>query len=250
MERASYAPGTPSWVDLESPDTDASAAFYAGLFGWEATEPGPVEETGGYRMFLLRGQHVAGLGPQMNPGPPHWTSYVTVASCDAAAARVRELGGTTFFDPMDVLDVGRMCVFADPTGAVLALWEPRSHQGAALVNEPGTLCWNELSTRDVPAARAFYTGLFGWGTNESEGYTEWQLDGQAVGGMLETPPMVPAEVPAHWLVYFAVSDTDACVATAQSLGGTLVFGPMDIPVGRFATLLDPQGAMFAVITLA
>jgi predicted enzyme related to lactoylglutathione lyase len=89
MERDEYAPGTPSWVDLGSPDIDGAADFYGGLFGWEATEPGPVEETGGYRMFEYKGRPIAGLGPQMNPGPPYWTTYVTVADADATVAQVQ-----------------------------------------------------------------------------------------------------------------------------------------------------------------
>jgi predicted enzyme related to lactoylglutathione lyase len=249
MERESYAPGTPSWVDLGSPDMDGSVAFYGGLFGWTATEPGPVEETGGYRMFEYKGRMVAGLGPQQAPGPPYWTTYVSVASADETTAKATAAGGMVFVEPMDVLDVGRMAIFADPTGAVVAVWEPRAHPGAGLVNEPNTLCWNELSTRDVPAAKAFYTEVFGWGVKEAEGYDEWLVDGASVGGMMETPSMVPAEVPAHWLVYFAVDDTDAAVATAQELGATLVFGPVDVEPGRIATVLDPQGATFAVITM-
>lgn len=249
MERDSYAPGTPSWVDLGAPDIDGAAAFYGGLFGWEATETGPVEETGGYRMFELRGRPVAGLGPQQAPGPPYWTTYVTVADADATTALAKEAGGMVFVEPMDVLDVGRMAIFADPTGAVIAVWQPGTHPGAGIVNEPNSLCWNELSTRDVPAATAFYTKVFGWGVKTNEGYSEWQVGGESVGGMLETPEMVPAEVPAHWLVYFAVDDLDASVAKAVELGGTHVFGPMDTPAGAFSSLLDPYGAMFAVIKL-
>jgi predicted enzyme related to lactoylglutathione lyase len=249
MERDEYAPGMPSWVDLGSPDIDGAADFYRGLFGWEATEPGPVEETGGYRMFEYKGRPVAGLGPQVNPGPPYWATYVTVADADDAVARVKQAGGTVFLEPMDVLDVGRMAVFADPTGAVIAIWQPRAHPGAGLVNEPNTMCWNELSTRDVPGATAFYEQVFGWTAVPQGPYNEWQLDGTTVGGMMQTPDMVPAEVPAHWLVYFAVEDTDAAVARGQELGGSVIVPPMDIQPGRFATLTDPTGAMFAVITL-
>jgi predicted enzyme related to lactoylglutathione lyase len=236
MERDEYAPGMPSWVDLGSPDIDGAADFYSGLFGWEATEPGPVEETGGYRMFEYKGRPVAGLGPQTNPGPPYWTTYVTVADADATVAKAEEAGG-------------RMAVFADPTGAAIAIWQPGTHPGAGLVSEPNTMCWNELSTRDVPAATEFYGQVFGWTAVPQGPYNEWQLDGTTVGGMMQTPDMVPAEVPAHWLVYFAVEDTDAAVARAQELGGSVVVPPMDIQPGRFATLTDPTGAMFAVITL-
>jgi hypothetical protein len=252
MERSAYAPGTPNWVDLGVDDLDAAAAFYGELFGWACTEAGPAEETGGYRMFLLRDVPVAGLGPKQNSGPPYWTTYVSVADADATVALAREAGAMVILEPMDVLDAGRMAVFADPTGAVLSIWQPGVHPGAALVTEPNTLCWNELSTRDTAAAAAFYERVFGWGTHTSDGpmaYTEWMLGDEYVGGMMQMPPMVPADVPAYWLVYFAVEDTEASVATVERLGGTLVTGPMDTPAGRFAVLTDPQGAMFAVITL-
>lgn len=249
MDRDGYEPGTPSWVDVGVADIEAAAAFYGELFGWETTETGPVEESGGYRMFELRGRPVAGLGPQMNPGPPLWASYVTVASADATAELVKAAGGTVFVDPMEVLEVGRMVVFADPTGAALSLWQPRAHPGAGIVDEPGSLCWNELSTRDVPAATTFYERVFGWEAVDSDGYTEFTLDGRSIAGMMETPETVPASVPAHWLVYFAVEDVDASVATVGELGGSVVVPTMDIAPGRFATVTDPQGAMFAIIAL-
>ena len=252
MEPTEYAPGTPSWIDLGSPDIDGSAAFYSGLFGWKCEAAGPEDETGGYRMFFYKDKPVAGLGPAMNPGPPYWTSYITVADADATIAKVKDAGGMVFVEPMDVLDVGRMAMFADPTGAALAVWQPRAHIGAGVVNEPNSLCWNELSTRDTAAAKAFYAAVFGWGADTHEGemtYTEWQLGGQPIGGMMDMPPMMPKEVPAHWLVYFAVDDADAAVATISELGGTVMMGPMDIEPGRFAVATDPQGATFAVLKL-
>lgn len=248
----SYAAGTPSWVDLASADVAASVAFYGGLFGWEAPELPP--EAGGYRMFELGGVPVAGVGPIMMPGqPPAWTTYVSVDDADAAVARVKARGGTVFVEPMDVLDAGRMAVFADPTGAACAVWQPRAHLGAGLVNEPGALVWNELSTRDQPAATAFYTRVFGW-TAESAGmahdYTEWQLGGATIGGMMTMPDEVPAEVPSYWLAYFGTADCDATVARATAAGATVVVPPTDIPPGRFSVMADPGGATFAVIRLA
>src|SRR5947209_20301893 len=165
MERNEYAPGTPSWIDLGSPDLDGSAAFYGGLFGWTCLEAGPPEETGGYRMFFYKDKPVAGLGPQQSPGPPYWTTYVSVASADDTVAKAKAAGGTVFVEPMDVLDVGRMAIFADPTGAVIAIWQPGTHVGSGWVNEANTLCWNELSTRDLPTATAFYEAVFGWKAN-------------------------------------------------------------------------------------
>src|ERR1700743_630661 len=111
MEKTSYQPGTPSWVDLSSPDPDASAAFYGDLFGWQVHPAMP--DAGGYRMAELRGLPVAGIGPQMQQGmPPAWTTYVSTADADATAKAVTAAGGQTFMPPMDVMDVGRMGVFA------------------------------------------------------------------------------------------------------------------------------------------
>jgi predicted enzyme related to lactoylglutathione lyase len=251
-EPRDYAPGTPSWVDLGTPDLAAATRFYEGLFGWEVVDQGP--DAGGYSMCMLRGLPVAGMGPQMNPGPPHWTTYVSVADADAAVAKVKEAGGTVFMNPMDVLDVGRMAIFADTEGAVCAVWQPRAHKGAGIVNEPGALCWNELASRNTAAAKEFYGAVFGWGANTSPGppmeYTEWMLGGSAIGGMMEMGPQMPADIPPHWLAYFAVDDCDAAVAKIGALGGAVHVQPMDIPAGRFAAGADPQGASFGVIALS
>ena len=94
--------------------------------------------------------------------PPVWVSYVKIDDIDGAAARAAEAGGAVFMPPMDVLDSGRMTLIQDPTGAAFGVWSPRAFEGAALVNRPNTLAWNELQTRDLPAARAFYEHVFGW----------------------------------------------------------------------------------------
>ncbi len=157
-----YAPGTPSWVELSSPDTDAAAEFYGGLMGWSATEPGPAE-TGGYRMFQQDGKNIGGLMGHMQEGQPTaWATYVSVADADETAAKVKAAGGTAVVEPMDVMDIGRMAFFADPTGAVFGIWQPKTFTGADLVNEPGSLCWNEVLTRDADADKAFYPAVFGW----------------------------------------------------------------------------------------
>lgn len=252
-ERSDYSPGTPSWVDLQSPDIDASTSFYGGLFGWTA-DPMPDPEAGGYTMFRLAGKQVAGVGPQMSPGPPAWGTYVSVADAVDTAAKARAAGGTVLMEPMAVFDAGHMAVFADPQGAVVAVWQPGTNRGAELVNQAGTLSWNELATRDIEGAKAFYGQVFGWsGETHTTGpmvYTEWKLDGRSVGGMLEMGPQYPPQVPPHWLVYFAVDDCDATVAKAQELGGSVTMPPMDIPQGRFSVLGDAQGAMFAVIQMS
>ena len=110
--------------------------------------------------------------------------------------------------------------------------------------------WVELNTRDVEASKAFYAAVFGWGARTSEGpmtYTEFQLGGESVAGMMEIPSDLPPEVPPHWLVYLGVANVDAAVPKAQGLGASVTVPGMDFPGGRFALLVDPQGAHFGIM---
>ena len=195
---------------------------------------------------------LAGYGPQQNPGPPFWATYISVTDADATATKVKEAGGQEIMAPMDVMTAGRMAVFQDPEGAFFSIWQPRDHIGAQLVGEPVSLCWAELNTRALEAAKAFYGAVFGWECTTSEmapgmTYTEVKVGGEPVAGMMDITGRVPDMVPANWLVYFAVDDTDATVAKAQELGGMVMVPPTDIPPGRFAVLADDRGAAFAVL---
>jgi predicted enzyme related to lactoylglutathione lyase len=252
-ERTSYEPGIPCWIDLGTPDIEAAAAFYGGLFGWSVEEGENAEQAGGYRLATLRGKPVAGVMPLMQEGqPPAWTNYVSVADADATVARAREAGATVLAEPMDVMDLGRMAIFADPSGAVLGIWQPGTFIGAEVVNEAGALVWNELNTREVAGAKDFNGAVFGWGFEEREfetgTYNTIKVGGAGAGGILDITGRVPDEVPNHWLAYFAVDDIDASLAKASEGGGEVVFGPETIgEVGRIAVLKDPFGAVFALI---
>ncbi len=252
MEMDRYDHGVPSWVDLSTDDLPKARAFYGSLFGWDVPEGPP--EAGGYTLAAIGGKPVAGLGPKMNPDfPSVWMTYVIVDDADAVVGKVGGAGGQVLVPPMDVMDVGRLGIVADPVGAVIGIWQPRAHKGAGVVNEPNTYCWSELVTTDVDGAKAFYADVFGWGAETQGGdgmaYTEWKVDGRSVGGMMAKPPEMPAEVPPYWGVYFAVTDADAAVARIGELGGTVMMGPMDIEPGRFAVALDPGGAPFNVLAL-
>ncbi len=250
-----YAPGTFCWAELGTPAAAAAKQFYTSLFGWRA-EDRPMGPDAYYTMLQLNGRAVAALyqqdsGPQGLP--PHWLSYISVASANEVACRAKELGGTALMDPFDVLDVGRMALLQDPTGAIVALWEPRSHAGAALAGEPGSICWNELATTNTSRAGTFYTALLGWSAASrpmgTSAYTTFADEGVPRGGMLAIDPAL-GPMPPHWLVYFAVSDIEGQTTLAQSLGGSVRMRPKVAPgVGRFSVLADPAGAMFAMIEL-
>lgn len=249
-QRTEYAPGTFSWVDLSTTDPEGAKAFYAALFGWSYDDR-PAGEGVVYSMALLDGAAVAAISPLPAPmraagAPPAWMSYVTVADADAAAARAKELGGQVYNGPFDVFTAGRMAVLADPEGAVLSVWQPRGEIGAQRVNEPGTLTWNELGTRDVPGAQRHYGELFGWTFEGPEDQYVAIRNGERTNGGLR--PLSPAEdgVPAHWLPYFAVTDVEATAALAAERGGQVLAGPVEVPAGRFVALADPQGAAFAL----
>jgi uncharacterized protein len=252
--RTSYEQGTPNWVDLQTTDQPAAKAFYSGLFGWTYDDQPMSDDAGDavYSMAQLGGQPVAAIAPQPPElaaagAPPMWNTYLAVDSVDDATAKVAPAGGQVAMEPFDVMDAGRMSFVLDPDGVPVALWQANKHIGAALVNEPGTLTWNELITND-PSVTSFYQQVLGLTTSTmdmgSGEYTLFEVGGRQVGGV--TPPPMQG-VPDHWHVYFAVADTDATAARAVEMGGSLVAEPFDTPAGRIALLTDPQGAAFSVI---
>lgn len=254
-ERTSYAPGTPCWVDLATPDLDAAEAFYRELFGWEIPELPNSAEMGGYRRAKKNGRDVAGAMPLMQEGqPPAWSTYISVDDADAISRAIQENGGTMVAEPMDVASYGRLAIFTDPTGAFFGIWEPADFAGAELVNEPGSFSWNELETRDPAAAKEFYGRVFGWEWEQQEGpggmaYHVARVEDARIAGMVDITGRMPDEVPAHWMTYFVVDDPEGAIAKVTAGGGNVSFGPIDIPVGRFAVVSDPWGATFAVVRL-
>lgn len=258
-ERNGYNPGEFCWVDIAVPDTDAAIAYYGDLLGWNATSAGPVEVSGGYGFFDLKGKMTAGYGPTQNEyQPPAWTGYITMASADETVAKVSEAGGTVVFGPDDLPEnAGRMAVCQDAEGAFFNVLQLGEHKGAALVNEVGTWTWNQLSTRDLDKAIAFYGHVFGWSSAKAPDapanipYSMWHVEGQrweeGLAGIMEMGDTFPAEVPPHWMVFFAVADAQVACTTTTAAGGQVTVAPERIPVGTLAVLVDPQGANLGII---
>jgi uncharacterized protein len=271
-ERDGYIPGVPCWIDTSQPDPGAAVAFYGGLFGWQFEDVMPPEAEGEYFIGRIRGGDVAAVGsiPAGAPQMATWNTYIWVESADDTAGNVRDAGGQVLMEPFDVMDAGRMGVFADPEGAVFCAWQAKNHKGARIVNEAGSLNFNGLNTRDVEGAKAFYGSVFGWTTLVLEGGAEmWTLPGYgdhleernpglreqvaASGGPVGFEDVVASiipladdqpDVPAHWNVTFAVDDADATAAKAKELGGKVIVPPFDAPWVRMAVLADPAGATF------
>lgn len=256
--RTEHAAGTFSWPELCSTDWAAAKTFYTSLFGWDADDQ-PVGEDSVYTMLSMDGLYVAAMYPmnaeqQASGLPSNWLSYITVDDADATARKAEACGAAVVAAPFDVFDAGRMAIFADPQGANFAIWQANQHIGAQLVNEPGSLCWNELATKDLQAAQAFYGDVFEWTaeTLEHPGagpYTMIKNGERLNGGMLQMTEEW-GDMPSHWMVYFAVEDTDVTAEYARQLGGQVCVPPTDIPgTGRFAVINDPQGGAFSIIAL-
>ena len=270
-EQDRYIPGVPCWIDTAQSDPEAAVAFYGDLFGWQFEDVMPADSPLRYHIARLGGGDVAAVGSLPEDGPKRaaWNTYVWVQDAEATADRVRAAGGSVLREPRDVGDWGRMAVFADPAGAWFSVWQARSHRGAAVVNEPGSLNFNDLHTRDVEGAQSFYGAVFGWEILDVGGGSAWALPGygdflerrrpgtregmasmgaperfeDVVASIAAIPDDQP-DVAAHWGLTFAVDDADAVAARAAELGGRVVVAPFDAPWVRMTVIADPQGATF------
>jgi predicted enzyme related to lactoylglutathione lyase len=267
-----YIPGVPCWVDTSQPDPEAAVAFYGELFGWEFQDALPPGSEAKYFIAQIRGGAVAAVGSVPEAAPPQamWNTYVRVDSADETAAKVLDAGGSVLTEPFDIMQAGRMAVCADPEGAVFCVWEAQERKGADVVNEHGSLNFNDLNTRDVDGAKAFYGAVFGWQTIElGGGFEMWTLPGYGDHlellnpgtrermAELEAPEgfedvvasLAPIaedqpDTPPHWGLTFGVDDADAIAAKAAEIGGTVIVAPFDAPWVRMTIIADPQGAMF------
>ena len=269
-ERDGYLPGVPCWIDTSQPDPEAAVAFYHALFGWEFEDVMPAGSPGRYFVARLHGGDVAAVGslPQGAPAMAVWNTHIWVQSADETAARVVAAGGRTLTEPFDVMDSGRIALCADADGAAFYVWQARKHRGAQIVNEPGSLNFNGLDTRDVEAAKRFYGSVFGWRTMEIGGAELWTLPGygdyleerdpglreriaqmgasgfEDVVASINPTPAGQHDTRAQWSVTFATDDADGLAEKAVELGGRVVTPPLDAPWVRTTVVADPQGATF------
>ena len=249
--RDSYSEGIPCWVDLATSDIDRASTFYGALLDWDFVS-GPTAE--GYVMAMRNDLVAAGLGvlPDRETSPV-WSTYFAVDDADLTAEKIAMAGGELSSSTADVGTLGRMAFAIDPTGAQFGIWQAGEHFGAAIVNEHGGLNWNELVTDEPQLALAFYTAVFGHGTETASTpggreYSMLKVGPREIAGVIA--PRKPRKK-SEWTVYFAVDDAAKAGTTATEAGGEILFGPIDQPeVGTFVGLRDPLGASFTVIQLA
>ena len=239
------------WYDLATTDTVAASAFYASVIGW-APEPGPND----YTMLTIGDSPRAGLMQlpphlQANGVPPHWSGYVHVDDVDAMVGRAEAVGASLRYGPEDIPGVGRFAVIADPGGAVFYIFTPDRDGEPPPPMSAGSVGWRELHAADPDAAFGFYAGLFGWQHSRTidmgpmGNYQLFSYDGLDRGGMMRAQPGMRSQ----WLFYFAVDEIEAAAERVKTAGGTIVFGPVEVPGGAWTlNCRDPQGAFFALVS--
>ncbi len=238
--------GAPCWFELATPDRDRAKAFYAKLFGWSATDQPD------YTNFQLEGKSVAAAYTVPAGEPARWNVYFAVEDVDLAAASVERLGGSVVQAPFEVGDYGRMAIVTDPQGAQFQLWQALNLAGVELIQTLNSVLWVELATRDIAKAADFYKALLGWTSKPHPGspdvYQIFSAGGKDWGGLLE----MDAEwgsLPPFWSFYVWSAAIDAHTEQAKEMGSRIFVPPFDAPgVGRLATLGDPTGARFSMIT--
>jgi uncharacterized protein len=249
-----YKPGELCWTDLGTTDTEAAKRFYRGLFGWTTKDYPMGMGDAKYTMLRIRGRDVCALYPMMPEqkkmkAPPFWLPFVSVSSVDQTVKKAKAAGGKILSPPMDVMDSGRMAVMMDPTGAVIAAWQPRKHKGAGVEDTPGAVCWNDLSTHKPKVAAKFYTKVFGWKVDDlsvdGQSYHLFKVGRTGVAGMW---PAAMEKTPPAWITHFQVRDCAKSAAKAKRLGAKVLMKPITVPgYCKFAILQDPQKAAFGVL---
>jgi hypothetical protein len=248
--------GVPCWVSLMTPDQKAAEEFYGPVLDWAFTPSDAGPDT---RIATVDDEPVAGvnqLTAGAGPEAERWTVYFHVQSADVVTERISERGATVAVGPLRV-GGGRAVIAADRWGAPFGLWQGDGPASWWVGSGPAP-AWLRLRTSDAFAAAVFYGEIFGWvedpryGVTYEEQYDEIvvRVDGHPVaglrGGALESPP--DPYIQARWEPHFRVPDLDAALSAAEREGGAVASPPREGPLGRTATLRDPKGASFCLLS--
>jgi uncharacterized protein len=241
-----------AWYELLTTDLAAARCFYSGVLGWQAQDASTAELV--YNLFTAAEAPVSGLmslpeEARRMGATPRWVGYVAVDDIDAAAGRIKRLGGTVYVPPTET-NIGCISIVADPQTATLALVNGlKISSTPPNPDEPGRVGWHELLAVDWRKAFEFYGQLFGWQETEADAgptdtYRLFSAGGRTTGGIVTKRSVEP--IP-FWLYYFNVGDIDAAMAPVTQGGGRVFAGPFEVPDGNWVVrCIDPQGAVFAL----
>ena len=243
------------WYDLMTSDLDQAVAFYKAVVGWEIRDSGSPGMT--YMLFGNSGKDVGGMVSWNAVGesqPTKWSGHIHTPDVDAETAAVVADGGREIKPPQDIPGVGRFSVVTDPQGADYLLFQPNLTEAPPRLKpaDLGAVSWHELSTTDWEKAWEFYSKHYGWAKDMAVDmgpmgtYQVFKLEGETfAGGMMNLPPNAPTH-PA-WLFYFTVEDINAAAQRIKDNGGSILYGPNQVPGGAWTLqAVDPQGGHFAV----
>ena len=256
--------GRPIWYELMTTDTAAAEKFYTDIVGWKAApfEAAPMP----YTIFKPASRTgddpgVAGMmqRPDDMPMPPFWAMYIGVPDFEDAVAHIKRLGGRELSPVIDIPEVGRLQMVADPQGAAFYIMKPSSSaERPEGKTELGEGSWHELMTTDLQGAIKFYQDVFNWQPSEAMDMGEMgpyqmfdrtygpQGEKRMLGGMMKKPKEL-ADVPPNWGIYFLVPDINVAIDKIKAKGGQILSGPMEVPGGDWVvTAMDPQGAAFSL----
>ncbi len=261
---ASAAPrplqGSHIWYELMTSDPDSAKAFYDSVVDWDIGAP---HDQIGYRMIgRSDGGNAGGVLPLnadmvAHGARPVWAAYIGVDDIDRTIAGLEAKGGKTLMPARQVDQVGRIAMVADPQGNAFYVMtptppveKPDAQSDVFSPTEVQRVGWNELSTADPVAARAFYGGLFGWTSDdfmpmgEYGDYRFFDHGGQRIGAVCGVMPGGSA----GWRYYVRVPSIGKAVEAVKAGGGTVSMGPHEVPGGDQIIIgNDPQGAEFALV---
>lgn len=265
--RMTQAEGNPIWFDLMSSDPDASMQFYADLLGWGFAS---VDMGGGsfYHLAIDNDRNIAGIGnlpPDVDIGEREsmWLTHLYTADARETADKVANAGGRILTQPHDIEVpgqdeiVGARCTLSNPAGGIFSLWQSGVGQGCEVFGEPATFCWVEYHTSNVEAATRWHGNIFGVQFDAME-VEETDGSGSAVLHMMkcgtndtscafvEVQPKRMSDQTTFWMNYVMVTDIEESARRAEELGAQVPYGIGSIPFGSYATVIDPQGAIFGL----
>jgi hypothetical protein len=235
------------WYDILTTDVEATTAFYAEVVGWEVS----VDASGQYPIARAHGRPVAGILPLGGEAQPHWLGQILTEDVGQLCRRLTFLQGEVLIPPEEIPDLGVGAMIADPVGAVLHAFTPHTAQDETFTPTRGAIGFHAMLAPRADLACRVYKTLFPWKvgkpqTNQAGTWTMLKDRTTPIAAALE---WAQDDAPPQWVHYVIVDDVDETLVRAQSAGATVLHAPVTLrKVGTVATLVDPTGARFGIMS--